>query len=72
MTNLNVVHTLASLNLPVCAGGTCAVNIQAGSGAVSGSPFIDICPAQTRTAVVRPRVLERHLDGGEKDRRSQT
>lgn len=44
MTNLNVVHTLESLNLPVCAGGTCAVNIQAGSGAVSGSPFIDICP----------------------------
>ena len=44
MTNLNVVHMLASLNLPVCAGGTCAVNIQAGSGAVSGSPFIDICP----------------------------
>ena len=32
MTNLNVVHTMASLNLPVCAGGTCAVNIQAGSG----------------------------------------
>lgn len=70
MTNLNVVHTMASLNLPVCAGGTCAVNIQAGSGAVSGSPFIDICPGRSRTAVAGPQVLERHLDGGQEDRRS--
>ncbi|EPK4542161.1 hypothetical protein M1I87_002333, partial [Serratia marcescens] len=53
MTNLNVVHTMASLNLPVCAGGTCAVNIQAGSGAVSGSPFIDICPGAVSNSSCR-------------------
>lgn len=29
-TNLNVVHSIKSLSLPVCNDGKCALNIQAG------------------------------------------
>ena len=43
-TNLNVVHSIKNLNLPICANGMCALNIQAGSGVTAGSPFVDICP----------------------------
>lgn len=50
-TNLNVVHSIKNLNLPVCADGKCALNIQAGSGSSDGSPLIDICPgAETNSA----------------------
>ncbi|MGK0664561.1 hypothetical protein [Serratia marcescens] len=56
MTNLNVVHTLESLNLPVCAEGTCAVNIQAGSGRSRDRRLSISALARTRTAAVRPQV----------------
>ncbi|MGN7971956.1 hypothetical protein [Serratia sp. 22264] len=46
-TNLNVVHSIKSLSLPICAQGQCVLNVQAGSGSVAGSPFVDICPGAT-------------------------
>ncbi|CAI0812967.1 Uncharacterised protein [Serratia quinivorans] len=46
-TNLNVVHSIKNLSLPICANGMCALNIQAGSGVPAGSPFVDICPGAT-------------------------
>ncbi|TQI80399.1 hypothetical protein FHU10_4736 [Serratia fonticola] len=46
-TNLNVVHSIKSLGLPICADGKCALNIQAGSGSTTGSPLVDICPGAT-------------------------
>ena len=56
MTNLNVVHTMASLNLPVCAGGTCAVNIQAGSGRYRDRRLSISALGRSRTAVAGPQV----------------
>ena len=70
MTNLNVVHTMASLNLPVCAGGTCAVNIQAGSGRYRDRRLSISALGRSRTAVAGPQVPGTPSDGGQEDRRS--
>ena len=70
MTNLNVVHTMASLNLPVCAGGTCAVNIQAGSGRYRDRRLSISARGGLEQQLPGRRFLERHLDGGQEDRRS--
>jgi hypothetical protein len=43
-TNLNVVHSIKNLSLPNCAGGKCVLNIQAGSGSTTFTPYVDICP----------------------------
>ena len=46
-TNLNVVHTIKSLNSEACAQGRCALGVQAGS---SGDVWLDICPGTSSNA----------------------
>jgi len=42
-TNLNVVHSFASLDSNACANGKCALNVSAGHSDV----YVDICPNKT-------------------------